>query len=197
MRELWKRWSRSWVLAFLALVVPSSLAAQTYSFDLDVAATEIRFVVDSTLHKVHGTAQALRGSLRIDTERGEAEGQVVVDARSFETGNARRDKQMHQRVLESDDFPELVLIVDGLVGSFEPGSGGVIRVLARLRIHGEEHSLTLPVTLDSRAGRLHARTTFLVPYVEWGLEDPSRLLLRVAKEVEVSIDASGELIRLP
>jgi hypothetical protein len=40
---------------------------------------------------------------------------------------------------------------------------------------------------------LRASGTLRVPYVEWGLEDPSNLFLRVAKQVEVRLEAQGAL----
>ena len=188
--------SRRRLLLALVLLASRSLSAQVYSFELDAAETAIDFVVDATLHKVHGTAKALRGQVRIDSEGGQSDGEVVVDALSLETGNARRDKQMHRRVLESETFPEIVLVIDGLMGQFEAEMSGDLEVSARLRLHGGEHPLTLPVSVEAGAGRLRFQTRFVVPYVAWGLKNPSKLLLRVGKEVEVSIDAAGALVPL-
>lgn len=35
---------------------------------------------------------------------------------------------------------------------------------------------------------------FEIPYVEWGLDDPSTFILRVAKEVRVTIETAGTII---
>jgi hypothetical protein len=40
---------------------------------------------------------------------------------------------------------------------------------------------------------VEATTTFVVPYVEWGLHDPSMMVLRVAKTVGVTVQAKGTL----
>ena len=171
----------------------SGAHAETWIYRLDPQATEVRFVLDATMHKVRGSAVLERGEIRFDGESGAAEGEVVVDATSMETGNAKRDRDMHQKVLDSEEFPEIVLTVSGFEGDFDPAAPSEVVVDARLRIHGAEHPLRLEMSLEPRDGRLAATTTFVVPYVEWGMENPSRLFLRVAKEVSVTIAAVGVL----
>jgi hypothetical protein len=38
-----------------------------------------------------------------------------------------------------------------------------------------------------------ARGSLTIPYVEWGLDDPSFLLLRVSKTVDVTLEVAGTL----
>ena len=42
--------------------------------------------------------------------------------------------------------------------------------------------------------RLEFACRFEIPYVEWGLRDPSTFVLRVAKKVGVTIDAQGTMM---
>jgi hypothetical protein len=41
---------------------------------------------------------------------------------------------------------------------------------------------------------LIAASHFSVPYVEWGMEDPSLLLLTVAKQVDIDIATAGHVV---
>jgi polyisoprenoid-binding protein YceI len=186
-------------IAVVLLSAASAVSAETYSFRLDPAATRVAFLLDAFMHKVHGTAALARGEIRFDGESGAAQGEVVVDATTAQTGNEKRDRDMHVKVLESEAYPEIVLTVDGYEGRFDPAAASEVVVKARLRIHGAEHPIQLEMALApepegaSGAKRLEATTTFSVPYVEWGMKDPSKALLRVGKVVEVTIETSGTL----
>jgi hypothetical protein len=54
-------------------------------------------------------------------------------------------------------------------------------------IHGAEHEITLPAVVENDDGQYTAIITFAVPYVQWGMKNPSTLFLRVSDKVEISI----------
>jgi polyisoprenoid-binding protein YceI len=100
---------------------------------------------------------------------------------------------MHKEVLLTERFPSIVFVPERLEGKIAASGTSEIELIGTVSLAGSPHPLTLPATVEIDGGRLSAETTFTVPYVEWGLEDPSILFLRVAKEVQVTIAASGSL----
>jgi polyisoprenoid-binding protein YceI len=188
--------STSLALLVAAALVAAPLHAESYSLTLDPASTKITFVLDAFLHKVRGSAALVRGEIRFD-DVGTASGEVVVDATTAQTGSEGRDKDMHTKVLESAKWKEIVLAIDGYEGELDPASPSNITVKGRFRIHGSEHPVEIAMDLkpqtDGAERRLAAGGVFTVPYVEWGMKDPSKAFLRVGKSVEVSIDAIGVL----
>jgi polyisoprenoid-binding protein YceI len=157
---------------------------------LDPGASEVTFTLSSALHEVHGTFELERGRILFDLETGRASGSVVLDATSAETGNGLRDGKMHEKVLESDRYPEIELVARAVSGTVP----GKVRLDGTFRFHGDEHPVRLELALKSEAGdRVTAETSFAVPYIEWGLEDPSLPLLKVDREVQVRVVAHGRL----
>ncbi len=55
----------------------------------------------------------------------------------------------------------------------------------------------LPTEVEIAGGHVKATSTFKVPYVSWGLHDPSGFMLRVDKEVTVTLKVEGELAAAP
>ena len=60
-----------------------------------------------------------------------------------------------------------------------------------LRIHGQDHDVTVPATVKVHEGQIIAMAKFMVPYVEWGMKDPSTFLLRVSDKVDVAVSLVG------
>ena len=188
----------SWIaFAIVSPLLAAPLHAESWVYRLDPATTKVTFLLDAFMHKVHGSAPLVRGEIRFD-DSGQASGEIVVDATQASTGSEGRDKDMHAKVLESSSYAEIVLALDGFEGKFDPAAPSRVTVEGRFRIHGAEHPLTLEMSLTPEGAgaekTLGATTTFTVPYVEWGMKDPSKAFLRVGKVVDVTIDARGALV---
>lgn len=160
---------------------------------LDAEATRVSFTLGATLHEVEGSLRVEAGELRFYLEGGPASGEIVVDALSAETGNEGRDRDMHKKVLESGRFGRFVLRPSEVVGSVDPTGTSQVELRADLEIHGDVHQVALPTEVSVDGDRLKGTATLDVPYVEWGMKNPSKLLLRVDKFVKVEISLVGRL----
>jgi polyisoprenoid-binding protein YceI len=177
--------------AALCLALPVGAAAMT--LHLDPAKTTVQFTFGATLHTVHGTLRAKEGTVRFEQSTGPAEGWVVLDATSAETGNARRDRKMHEKILESRRFPDITFNVERISGSVAPGGRSEIQLHGILDWHGTRRPIDLPASVIVKGDQVTATGFLNLPYLEWGLTDPSFFLLRVAKEVRIEIKAVGRL----
>jgi polyisoprenoid-binding protein YceI len=173
----------------------SVLSAETLVFELDPKATFITMTFGATLHTVSGSLQAKQGTARVDTETGAASGWIVLDATSARTGNPRRDRKMHEKILESRRFPDIVFDIQRVTGAINRTGKSDLQLHGYLDFHGDRRFIALPVAANVEGDRVTADGTLLVPYVDWGLKDPSFLLLRVAKEVRVNLKATGRLVQ--
>jgi hypothetical protein len=58
------------------------------------------------------------------------------------------------------------------------------------RIHGSEHPLQLRINIRPEGNAISLKTHFTVPYVDWGMKDPSIFVLRVNKTVDIDVEAT-------
>lgn len=180
-------------LLALALVLASPLVAEEYVLTLDSEKTAAHFFLGATGHDVHGNLFLKSGELRLDTASGLASGRVTLDAARTETGNKRRDKKMHSEVLVSEEHPMITFEAQRWVGELAAQGASELEIVGTMTLVGRSHEMTLPVHIEIQDGTLQGKSTFVVPFIEWGLQDPSILFLKVDKEVQVTIEAVGEL----
>jgi polyisoprenoid-binding protein YceI len=159
----------------------------------DPERSEIRFTLGATLHTVHGRVRLEEGRVRYDPGSGDVSGRLVVDARSAETGNAMRDRQMHDEVLESGTHPFIVFTPQRV--RERPGAGGELTLEGRLAIHGGEHPVSVPIDVARKGKSVTVEGRLEVPYVDWGMKDPSVFLLRVDDHLSVTVRLVGTHVR--
>jgi polyisoprenoid-binding protein YceI len=182
------------VLTLLAALAISS-AAQSTAFQLDPTQTSVKFTLGDVLHTVHGTFHLKRGALQFEPASGKISGEIVVDAKSGESGSGARDRKMHKEVLESEQYPEIAFRPDRIEGAVASQGKSSVKVHGMFNIHGVDREIIVPADVDMSSDRWTATVHFTVPYEKWGMKNPSTLFLRVNDSVEIDLVAAGSVVK--
>ena len=185
------------LLALPEHAAPRTAAAQAAASPIvahvDAAQCAIRWTLGTSLHTVHGTFALKSGTLRIDPEMGQVAGEIVADAASGQSGNDGRDKKMHNEVLESARFGEIVFRPDALTGKLAAQGDSTVQLHGVFRLHGSEHELSIPVEAHLEGDHWTASAKFAVPFIDWGLKNPSTWLLKVDHVENLELELKGTL----
>lgn len=179
------------------LLLPSMVTAQQIKVSLDPAQTKIEWTLGDVLHTVHGTFKLKSGIVTFDPKSGDAGGEIIVDASSGESGNQTRDKKMHKEILESQRYPEIVFSPKHVTGKLADQGTSNVQVQGVFRIHGADHDLTLSLTVEKSGDAVKTNTSFVVPYQDWGMKNPSTFLLKVENRVSINISSAGHITAAP
>jgi polyisoprenoid-binding protein YceI len=202
-------WSRSrlaavfyfLVAAPVMLVVLSALPqhaapqapASEIVLEIDPVQSKVHWTLGSTVHTVHGSFAFKKGTLRLDTSTGKARGEIIVDATSGNSGNDGRDKKMHKEVLESGRYAEVIFRPDRAEGKIPPQGPFTVQVHGLFILHGTEHELAVPVQAQLSGDQWTGSAKFSVPFIDWGLKNPSNFFLKVNHAVEIELELKGSL----
>jgi polyisoprenoid-binding protein YceI len=185
---------RALFCAIIALLFAASGHGQEIAVQLDPAKSKIDFTLGSTLHTVEGTFKLKSGSIRYDPSTGKMSGSIVVDATTGESGNGGRDRKMHREILESGKYPDIVLAPNRGDGTFNPKGPSKLDVSGVFSLHGQDHEITLPIEIQPDGRQLTLAAHITIPYIKWGLKNPSTFVLRASDKVEIEIHAVGQLV---
>jgi polyisoprenoid-binding protein YceI len=184
-----------WMIAIAVVLLFPWMAVRAQSQELTLqfapATTRITFTLGDLVHTVHGSFNLKSGELQYDPGTAAVLGSMVVDATSGQSGNHIRDRRMHREILESGRYPEITFRPDRVEGKVANPGTSTVQVHGVFSIHGSDHELTLPVRVQMFADHWIADTHFTVPYVKWGIKNPSTFLLRVSESVEIDVHAAG------
>lgn len=179
----------------VAVLLTTSAVAQAPSkpgvidFKLDPSTTAIHWTLGATAHTVHGTFKLTSGVFHINRSTHDVSGLIVIDATSGESGDNARDRRMHREIIQSDKYSTITfhpMHVNGTVDFTAPGPV-TITVDGVMNLRGQDHPLQLPLTLHNNGATVTAESRFDIPYVAWGLKDPSTFILRVEKRVHIDL----------
>jgi polyisoprenoid-binding protein YceI len=184
-------------LLLLALAAsPAILQAQNQAqnkLSLDTARSEVHFTLTDTLHTVKGTFHLQQGDITFDRATGHATGSILVDALSGKSGNPVRDHRMAKDELKAPDYKTVAFAPTRFSGTFNPAGDSTLQVHGLFTLLGTPHEIEVPMQVQVSGDQIHAVGSFVVPYVQWGLKDPSTFMIHVDKEVHVDLDLTGTL----
>ncbi len=181
----------------LGLASHAAAADAEYTLEIDSVRTAITFSLKATGHTVHGTALVSEGSMRIDPVTGLASGRIVVEADKVGTGNGSRDKAMHREVLESEKYPLIVFEPRRVEGEILADATSHVQLHGVISIHGADHPVVLPTVVSLKGAGLGASSTLDIPFLAWGMHDPSIWFLKVSDTVSVQIEVTGTVAPIP
>ena len=183
-----------WAVALWILFAAAGVAAaQQMAFRVDPAQSNVDFTLGDVLHTVHGTFHMKSSTVQFDPSTGAASGELMVDATSGDSGSKGRDKKMHKEVLESAKYPEIRFTVQSFQGKLIENGTADVQLTGIMILHGSDHpfrvSAPVKLTGESAAADVH----FVVPYVKWGMKNPSTFILRVDDKVDIVVHAVGTI----
>jgi len=155
------------------------------------AQTTVNFTLGDVLHTVHGSFNLEAGEVHFVPATNAIRGEIVVAAASGSSGSPSRDRKMHKEILESARYPEVTFRPDRVEGKVLAPGTSLVQVHGRFGIHGAEHEITVPARVELAPDHWSLTVHFAVPYVKWGMKDPSTFILRVEKTVEIDLHAVG------
>jgi len=187
---------RDSLLLFSAALSPAILHAQN-KLSLDTNRCEVHFTLIDSLHTVRGSFRIQQGDVTFDPATGKANGSILVDALSGQTGNPIRDHRMAKEELKTPDYKTVAFAPTRFTGTFNPDGDSTLQVHGLFTLIGTQHEIDIPMMVQVSGEKIHAVGSFVIPYVQWGLKDPSTFMIKVQKEVHVDLDLSGTLRHEP
>ena len=183
------------IVALLCVSVSgtSIASAQTVSVRFDPSQSKVGWTLPDVLHTVRGTFQLASGNIAFNTQTGTAVGLFTVNEDTGQSGDGTRDNRMRKSVLNIAEFPVAKFQPTHVSGLFHDSGPSTLVVDGIFHLYGANHPLRLSFHVSTANNAVTATTMFDVPYVAWGMHDPSTLFLRVGKSIQMEIDAKGTI----
>jgi polyisoprenoid-binding protein YceI len=184
---------KSFAVLALALMFTPAALAQHQTFAVNPDASDVKMKLNTTHEVVNGTFHIQSGSIEFDRGNPKMSGSVAVLAGSGKTGNDSRDKKMNKDILKVDQYTTVSFAAKTYTGTIAPSGDSTIQVSGVLTLLGTPHDLTIPMQIHIDVSKATATTQFVVPYVQWGLKNPSFMFWKAENDVAIVLDLVGQV----
>ncbi len=175
-----------------AALCPAALA-QHQTFVVNSDASEVKITLKTTHELVNGAFHIQSGSIEFDRSTAKMQGSVVVLAGSGKTGNYSRDKKMNKDILKVEQYATVSFEPKTYTGALAPSGDSNLQVAGIFTLLGTPHEITIPMLVHLEAATATAKAHFVVPYVQWGLKNPSFLVWKADNDVAIDLVLAGRL----
>jgi polyisoprenoid-binding protein YceI len=184
---------KSFAVFALGILLMSAAQAQHQTFNVNPETSEVKITLNTTHEVVHGAFHIQSGSIGFDRSAAKMSGLVVVLAGSGKTGNGGRDKRMNKEILQVDQHTAVSFEPKSYVGAIAPSGDSTIQVTGIFTLLDTPHEITIPILVHLGGATTTVKAHFPVPYIQWGLKDPSLLFWKADKEVEIDLLLTGQI----
>jgi hypothetical protein len=184
---------KSFAVLALAVVLAPAALAQHQTFVVNPDASEVKMTLKTTHELVNGTFHVQSGSIEFDRETSKMTGSVVVLAGSGKTGNDSRDKKMNKDILQVEQHATVSFEPKSYAGTIATSGDSTIQVTGIFTLLSTPHEITIPMLVHLEGTTAAAKAHFVVPYVQWGLKNPSFMIWKADNDVAIDLFLSGKL----
>jgi len=184
---------KSFALFALAVFVVPAALAQHQTFVVNPDGSEVKMTLKTTHEIVNGTFHVQSGTIEFDPSSSAMAGSVVVAAGSGKTGNDSRDKKMHNDILLVEQHAAVSFEPKSYSGAIAPSGDSTIQVTGVFTLIGTAHSITVPVVVHLEGPAASVKAHLTVPYIQWGLKDPSFMFWKADRDVAIDLILTGRV----
>jgi polyisoprenoid-binding protein YceI len=182
------------LIVLAAILAPAALA-QHQTFVVNPDASQVSITLNTTHELVKGAFHIQSGSIGFDRGNPKMLGSVVVLAGSGKTGNDSRDKKMNKDILKVEQYATVSFAPNSYTGVIAPSGDSTIQVTGLFTLLGTPHPITIPILVHIEGTAATAKAHFVIPYVQWGLKNPSFLIWKADDDVAIDLYLPGQLTK--
>ena len=184
---------KSLAIFLLTVALASSAFAQHQAFAVNPDASQVKITLNTTHEIVNGAFHIQSGSIGFDRSNPTMSGSGAVAAGSGKTRNSSRDKRMNKEILKVDKYATVSFEPKSYTGAIAASGDSAISGTGIFTLLGTPHQITIPMQVHLDGAGATVKAHFVVPYIEWGVKDPSFLIWKADHDVAIDIDLTGQL----